>query len=67
MYDVACSLVKHLKGNEHRYLLDRMRFALPSFHAYGHNAPCQVKVIHVHCICIAASVVSCYLNATIDR
>jgi len=41
MYDVACTLVKHLKRKCDN-LLDYMRFALPSFHAYGHNASCQV-------------------------
>ena len=43
MYDVACTLVKHLKGErDYMYLLDIVTFVLPSFHAYGHNALCQV-------------------------
>ncbi len=39
MYDIACMLVRHLKsvGNE------RIKFAIPSFHAYGHIAACQVS------------------------
>ena len=45
MYDVACTLVRHLKTSDDReYLLDRIKFSLPSFHAFGHNAAC--KVIH---------------------
>ena len=43
MYDVACNLIRHLKTiGDGGHLLDRIKFALPSFHAYGHNAPCQV-------------------------
>lgn len=48
MYDVACTLVKHLKlTKDGSYLLDRWKFALPSFHAYGHNAACQVKLENI--------------------
>ena len=43
MYDVACNLVRHLKTRGNNALLDRMKFALPAFHAFGHNASCQVK------------------------
>ncbi len=42
MYDISCTLVKHLKANKYGYLLDRVKFSIPSFHAYGHNAACQV-------------------------
>ncbi len=42
MYDRSCTLVKHLKANKYGYLLDRVKFSIPSFHAYGHNAACQV-------------------------
>ena len=42
MYDIACTLVQHLKGRNVEHLLKRIQFALPSFHAYGHNATCQV-------------------------
>ena len=43
MYDVPCNLVWHLKASgDGGHLLDCMKFALPSFHAYGHNAPCQM-------------------------
>ncbi len=45
MYDIACILVQHLRASEDGdYLLDRIKFALPSFHAYGHNAACQVSI-----------------------
>ena len=44
MYDIACTLVQHLRSSKNgAYLLDRVRFSLPSFHAFGHNAACQVK------------------------
>ena len=44
MYDIACMLVKHLKAtNGGGHLLERLKFAVPSFHAYGHNAVCQVR------------------------
>lgn len=42
MYDVACSLVPHLKKRDSQ-LLEKVTFALPSFHAYGHKASCQVR------------------------
>ena len=44
MYDIACTLVQHLKGKRAAYLLERFQFALPAFHAYGHNAACQVCI-----------------------
>lgn len=43
MYDIACTLVKHLNAENDAFLLERWKFALPSFHAYGHNAACQVS------------------------
>ena len=43
MYDVACNVARHLNANRNgTQLLDRVKFALPSFHAFGHNASCQV-------------------------
>lgn len=42
MYDISCTLVKHLKANKNGFLLDHVQFSIPSFHAYGHNAACQV-------------------------
>lgn len=43
MYDVACTLVQHLRGlTGGKHLLECFKFALPSFHAFGHNASCQV-------------------------
>lgn len=58
MYDVACSLVAHLKKNDNQ-LLEKVTFALPSFHAYGHKPACQVRpivqieltVMHMHMLC----------------
>lgn len=44
MYDIACTLVQHLKGKRAAHLLERFQFALPAFHAYGHNAACQVCI-----------------------
>ena len=44
MYDVACNLVRHLRAKEDgQYLLQCLKFAIPAFHAHGHNAPCQVS------------------------
>ena len=45
MYDIACNLVSHLKsrGNE-ALLLEHIKYALPSFHAYGHSAACQASL-----------------------
>ncbi len=42
MYDIACMLVRHLKTSAEGFALDKVKFSVPSFHAYGHNAPCQV-------------------------
>ncbi|PAA87534.1 hypothetical protein BOX15_Mlig019149g2, partial [Macrostomum lignano] len=36
-YDVACKLSSHFHQDE------RLRFAVPAFHAYGHTAACQLK------------------------
>ena len=44
MIIIACNMVRHLKSSEGKYLLDRMKFCIPSFHAYGHNAACQVSL-----------------------
>ena len=42
MYDIACTLVRHLKSSRNgAHLLERLKFALPSFHAFGHNMACQ--------------------------
>ncbi len=46
MYDICCMLLQHLKNSKDgSALLDRIKFALPSFHAYGHKAACQVNYI----------------------
>ena len=42
MYDIACTLVQHLKAKNGEHLLEHIKFALPSFHAFGHSAACQV-------------------------
>lgn len=44
MYDIACMLVQHLRNKKEVALLERMKFALPSFHAYGHKPACQVSM-----------------------
>ena len=37
MYDIACTLARHLKASKNGdHLLERFKFALPSFHAFGH-------------------------------
>ena len=44
LYDIACMLVKHLKTvNAGGHLLETLKFAVPFFYAYGHNAVCQVR------------------------
>ena len=43
MYDIACTLAQHLKASKNGdHLLERFKFVLPSFNAFGHNAACQV-------------------------
>ncbi|XP_028392622.1 uncharacterized protein LOC114517161 [Dendronephthya gigantea] len=41
-YDIACTLVAHLKKNSRQDILDRIGFAIPIFHCYGHKSSCQV-------------------------
>uniref|UniRef100_A0A1I8JCJ2 L51_S25_CI-B8 domain-containing protein n=1 Tax=Macrostomum lignano TaxID=282301 RepID=A0A1I8JCJ2_9PLAT len=36
-YDIACKLQSHFRDNP------RLRFAVPAFHAYGHNWQCQLQ------------------------
>ena len=36
MYDVACNFVQYLKSND-SHLTEKVAFAIPSFHAYGHK------------------------------
>ena len=48
MYDIACMLSKHLKASRNGApLLDRVKLAVPSFHAFGHDFNCQV----IYCAC----------------
>lgn len=48
MYDIACTLT-HLKTSKNGgHLLERIKFALPSFHAIGYVADCQVQGDCVH-------------------
>lgn len=42
MYDIACNFVRHLKSRDSQ-LLEKVAFAIPSFHAYGHKPACQVS------------------------
>ncbi|XP_063442474.1 uncharacterized protein LOC134722776 [Mytilus trossulus] len=42
MYDIACSLESHLKKQNDQSILDKVQFAIPIFHCYGHKMACQV-------------------------
>ena len=45
MYNIACNLHRYLKNSPYSHdLLERITFAIPAFHAYGHKADCQVRV-----------------------
>ncbi len=52
MYNIACSLVQHLKGRNKEHLLNRVRFSLPSFHAYGHNMYSSEKMTGIMSVLI---------------
>jgi hypothetical protein len=43
LYDVACSLVRHLQNKRYFDLLSFYKFAIPVFHSYGHKVNCQVE------------------------
>jgi hypothetical protein len=43
MYDIACTLKKYLEGHGRSDILEKVHLSLPTFHAYGHKASCQVK------------------------
>ncbi|KAK6321846.1 hypothetical protein J4Q44_G00088220 [Coregonus suidteri] len=40
-YDIACQLKPHLQKNSPGLMVDTT-FAVPAFHAYAHDADCQV-------------------------
>jgi len=42
-YDIACVLTRHLQKTKQDNLLVKSTLGLPVFHAYGHNAACQVQ------------------------
>ncbi|XP_065063363.1 uncharacterized protein LOC135689928 isoform X2 [Rhopilema esculentum] len=42
-YDIACKLSSHLRNLGRQDLLEKITLILPSFHAYAHSAPCQIK------------------------
>ena len=45
LYDIVCFIscpTYHLQGTGSTEILERVHFAIPSFHAYGHKADCQV-------------------------
>lgn len=42
MYDIACTLDSHLKKHADASLLEKVKFSIPIFHAYGHKMRCQV-------------------------
>ncbi|CAI8020679.1 hypothetical protein GBAR_LOCUS12350 [Geodia barretti] len=43
MYDIACTLKKHLMNAGRRDLLETVELAIPVFHAYGHKMACQIE------------------------
>ena len=49
MYDVACTFVQYLISRD-SHLLEKVAFAIPSFHAYGHKPSCQVR--HNYCFIV---------------
>jgi hypothetical protein len=42
MYDIACTMQKHLQSLNRTDILDNVHLCLPTFHCYGHKVPCQV-------------------------
>jgi hypothetical protein len=42
MYDVACTLFKHLKSIGRFEILENINLCLPTFHSYGHKVSCQI-------------------------
>ncbi|XP_053401436.1 uncharacterized protein LOC123527517 [Mercenaria mercenaria] len=42
MYDIACSLKRHLLIHGRTDIIQQVEFAIPVFHAYGHKMECQV-------------------------
>nr|XP_026696041.1 uncharacterized protein LOC108950923 isoform X3 [Ciona intestinalis] len=42
-YDIACRLEDHLRAKNNTELLQKLAFAVPVFHGYGHNMDCQIK------------------------
>lgn len=50
---IACNFVKYLRSSPCGLCLpDSVSFAIPSFHAYGHKAECQVCKCMVTCECL---------------
>jgi hypothetical protein len=44
MYDIACNFQRYLKNIGKRELLEKIAtLSVPSFHAYGHSAECQIQ------------------------
>ena len=78
MYDIACTLYRHLQVGVHLSMSCRKMFfqsigradllsschlCLPTFHSYGHNASCQVQ--HT-CTCIYQILNSNYYSNTLQ-
>ncbi|XP_051250684.1 uncharacterized protein LOC127360334 [Dicentrarchus labrax] len=43
MYDIACRLKPHLQKFYPDLLTKKLTFAVPAFHAYGHDVACQIS------------------------
>ncbi len=53
MYDVACVLETNIRNKaasgdkQMKSLLEKISFAIPAMHAYGHKIKCQVNIVHI--------------------
>ncbi|XP_065906278.1 uncharacterized protein [Dysidea avara] len=43
LYDVSCTLQKHLQANSRDDLLSVFHLAIPIFHCFGHKLSCQIQ------------------------
>lgn len=43
MYDIACSLFRHLQAHSRLDILGSLSLCLPTFHSYGHKVACQIN------------------------
>jgi hypothetical protein len=49
LYDIACSLYKHLQYHGQKGMLEKIHLSLPIFHSYGHKASCQIRFGPMRC------------------